>query len=161
MTDTAHTLKYANRLLAALREDVASHERILALLAEQEGLIRTPGDERFEAATRALEKEVRRAPQRKARREGAMLARASAFGVSPSALTLTSVAERLGENGEAVRREATRLRERAEEGDVRNRRGATLVRVHRDVTRELIQVVLGPDDGGDVHEGGCLIDAEV
>ena len=43
----------------------------------------------------------------------------------------------------------------------RNRRMATLVRLHRQVTRELIQVVLGPEDGGDVHAGGSLIDAEV
>ena len=68
---------------------------------------------------------------------------------------------RLGADGELLAAERTRLIEVCADVCRRNRRMATLVRLHRQVTRELIQVVLGPEDGGDVHEGGSLIDAEV
>lgn len=161
--------KHENRLLAAVRDDIAAHERILAILAEQEASVRRPADERFQEATAALERELSRVPQRKIRRDRVLKGLAEHFGVAASALTIGSVVERLSEipgekhceEGSALARDRERLRELAIEVKRCNRRVATLVRLHRQVTRELIQVVLGPSDGSDVHAGGSLIDAEV
>jgi len=157
--------KHENRLLAAVREDIAAHERILEILAEQEASVRRPADERFQEATAALERELSRVPQRKIRRDRVLKGLAEHFGVAASALTIGSVVERLserpGEGDSALARDRERLRELAIEVKRCNRRVATLVRLHRQVTRELIQVVLGPSDGSDVHAGGSLIDAEV
>lgn len=165
--------KHENRLLAAVREDIAAHERILEILAEQEASVRRPADERFQEATAALERELSRVPQRKIRRDRALKGLAEHFGVAASALTIGSIVERLreapgeglgeglGDDDSALARDRERLRELAIEVKRSNRRVATLVRIHRQVTRELIQVVLGPSDGSDVHAGGSLIDAEV
>lgn len=153
--------KHENRLIAAVREDIAAHERILEILGEQEASVRRPADERFQEATAALERELSRVPQRKIRRDRALKGLAAHFGVTSTALTIGSIVERLGDENSALARDRQRLRELAEEVKRCNRRVATLVRLHRQVTRELIQVVLGPSDGSDVHAGGSLIDAEV
>lgn len=153
--------RFAHRLVAALREDVAANERIAALLAVQEESVRHPGDAAFQEATSALETELKGAPMRTARRDRALGDLAGALGVARTALTIKSAVERLGADGAALAHERDRLAEVAHEVQVRNRRVATLVRLHRQVTKELIQVVLGPTDGGDVHSGGSLIDAEV
>lgn len=150
-----------NRLVIAIREEVASHEKIVELLTVQEGSIRNPAGEAFQAATLELEVELKRSAGRTARRERALTELAAELGVAPGAATIGSMVERLGADGELLAAERTRLIEVGADVRRRNRRMATLVRLHRQVTRELIQVVLGPEDGGDVHEGGSLIDAEV
>ena len=75
--------------------------------------------------------------------------------------TVGSLVERLGSEGALLAAERAQLIELSQEVGSLNRRMATLVRLHRQVTRDLIQVVLGSEDGGDVHAGGSLIDAEV
>lgn len=150
-----------NRLIVAIRDEVACQENIVALLAAQEESIREPASEPFQAATLGLEVELRRSAQRTARREHALAALAADLGVTPGAATVGSLVERLGADGALLAEERARLLEVSSEVRRRNRRMATLVRLHRQVTRELIQVVLGPEDGGDVHDGGSLIDAEV
>ena len=160
MTDDVIT-RHVHRLIVAIREEVAAHERILELLTAQEDSVRRPGDEAFQASTTALEAELGRTGQRTARRERALRDLASDFGVAQSAMTISSIVERLGDDGAILAQERDRLTEIAKEVQRRNRRVATLVRLHRQVTKELIQVVLGPMDGGDVLDGGSLIDAEV
>ena len=150
-----------NRLVVAIREEIASHRQVLALLRTQEGAIRQPAGDSFRGATRDLEVELKRCAQRSSLRERAVVALATEFGVASSAATGGSLAERLGSDGDLLRAERSALIEVAKEVGQQNRRMATLVRLHRQVTRELIQVVLGPEDGGDVHAGGSLIDAEV
>lgn len=150
-----------NRLVIAIREEVATQRRILELLNAQEGSIRQPAGPAFKTATEELEVQLKRSSQRTARRERAVVALAEEFGVAPSAATVGSLVERLGVDGELLAVERAHLIEVSGEIGRLNRRMATLVRLHRQVTRELIQVVLGPEDGGDVHAGGSLIDAEV
>jgi len=150
-----------NRLVIASREEVASHEKIVELLTVQEGSIRNPAGEAFQAATLELEVELKRSAGRTARRERALAELAAELGVAPGVATIGSMVERLGADGELLAAERARLIDVGADVRRRNRRMATLVRLHRQVTRELIQVVLGPEDGGDVHEGGSLIDAEV
>jgi hypothetical protein len=145
----------------AIREENASHRQMLALLKIQEGSIRRPSSEAFKAATEELEVELKRNAQRRARRERAVVALAGELGVAPSAATVGSLVERLGPDGALLSEERAQLIELSREVGDLNRRMATLVRLHRQVTRDLIQVVLGAEDGGDVHAGGSLIDAEV
>lgn len=150
-----------NRLVIAIREENVSHQQILELLGVQEESIRRPASEAFKAATEELEVELKRNAQRTARRERAVVALAVELGVAPSAATVGSLAERLGPDGALLAAERAQLIELSQEVGRLNRRMATLVRLHRQVTRDLIQVVLGSEDGGDVHAGGSLIDAEV
>ncbi len=149
-----------NRLLAALREDVAAQQRIVEFLTRQERAVAAPSEDSFGAATTSLERELARSPFRAEKRNRSLRSMAEGLGVPASAMTLTSAAERMGDAGAPLLVERDRLRAVAGEVRRRNLRVAALVRMHRDVTRDLLQIVLGKD-GANVHEGGTLIDAEV
>lgn len=156
--------RMAGRLVAVLRDEVAAQERILELLERQESQVVAPSSEGFSAATEALEAELQRAPHRAQKRGKALSGLASAFGVSAQAMTLTSLVERLGAapQAAAIAAERDRLAENAAHIQRRVRRVGALVRMHREVTRDLVQLILGSgEDGEDVRQGGTLIDAEV
>ena len=150
------------RLVAVVRDEIAAHERLDALLAKQEASVARPSSDAFREATLAIEAELARAPHRTQKRESALKAIGAALGVAGAALTLTSLAERFG-GGDALRDERDRLQSIALQTQARTRKVAALVRVHREVTRELLQSALGDEDEprGDVLSGGTLIDAEV
>lgn len=158
---SADSRRLCNRLLAAVREDVAAHERVLKLLQQQEQAVTRPSDPEFLRATEALELELERLPFRKGQRDRTLKDLGRAFGVEPSALTLGSIAERLGSAGAPLALERTRLRDVILEVQKVNRRVAALIRMHRDVTREILNAVLGGADGSAPLDGGTLIDAEV
>lgn len=153
--------KLSNRLLVAIREDVAAHARVVEILRAQETTIVRPADPEFRAATEALEGELERLPFRKAQRDRIFRDLSQAFGVQPSALTVRSVAERLGPTGAPLLAEAQRLRETVQEVQRLNRRVAALVRMHREVTAEILNSVLGDGSGRAPLDGGTLIDAQV
>ena len=151
------------RLVAVVRDELAAHERLAALLAQQEASVARPRSDAFREATLAIEAELARAPHRTQKRETALKAIGAELGVAGAALTLTSLAERFGAGGDALRDERDRLQSIALRTQARTRKVAALVRVHREVTRELLQSALGDEDEprGDVLSGGTLIDAEV
>ena len=91
-----------NRLVIAIREEVASHEKIVELLTVHEGSIRNPAGEAFQAATLELEVELKRSAGRTARRERALAELAAELGVAPGVATIGSMVERLGADGAAV-----------------------------------------------------------
>lgn len=158
---SAEVRKLGNRLLVAVREDVAAHQRVLVLLQRQEATVTRPADPPFREATEALEQELERLPFRKGQRDRTLKEMGRAFGVEASALTLGSVAERLGDAGRPLELERLRLREAILDVQSVNRRVAALIRMHRDVTREILYSVLGDGSGTSPLDGGTLIDAEV
>ncbi|MEE2939855.1 MAG: hypothetical protein VX460_05675 [Planctomycetota bacterium] len=154
-------LRHANRVVAIMREEVGAHRRLHELLGRQEASVTAPGSEEFRDATIALEAELARAPHRVSKRTQALADLAEALGVARGALPLGSAAERLGDDGAALALCREELSACTEETRARTLRVSALVRLHRDVTRELLQVVLGAPEGDDVLDGGTLIDAEV
>ena len=153
--------KLSNRLLVAIREDVAAHQRVATLLSQQERAVVRPGDTEFREATEKIEQELERLPFRKLQRDRVLRDLGASFGISPSLLTLSSVAERLGAAGKPLLNERDRLRVVIAEVQRLNRRVAALVRMHREVTREILNAVLGDGSGREILDGGTLIDAEV
>ena len=154
-------LRHANRVVAIMREEIAAHGRLHELLGRQEASVTAPGSEEFRDATIGLEAELARAPHRVSKRTQALADPAAALGVARGALTLSSAAERLGDDGAALALCRDELAACTEETRKRTLRVSALVRLHREVTRELLQVVLGAPEGDDVLDGGTLIDAEV
>lgn len=154
-------LRHVNRVIAVMREEIAAHGRLHELLQRQEESVRAPGSEPFRDATVALEAELARTPRRATKRAEALADLAAILGVPRGAITLTSAAERLGDEGAALSVCRDELRDAAQETKRRTLRVSALVRLHREVTRELLQAVLGAPEGEDVLSGGTLIDAEV
>ena len=141
--------KLSNRLLVTIRDDVAAHDRVATRLRAQEASVVRPSDPVFREATSALESELERLPFRTNQRERIIRDLGKEFAIEPSTLTLRSIAER------------ERLRTSVKEVQRLNRRVAALIRMHRDVTREILNSVLGDGSGRNLLDGGTLIDAEV
>lgn len=162
-TTSEAVLRQVNRLVVVVREEIAAHERLDGLLAQQEAAVTNPSSDAFREATLAIESELARAPHRATKRSTVLKALAGEFGVAAHALTLTSICERLGLESGTLAAERDRLEEVASRTQRRTKKVAALVRAHREVTRELLQAILGSDDGAgaDVLGGGTLIDAEV
>ena len=160
-TPSLEIRKLGNRLLVAVREDVAAQCRMLRLLEQQEATITRPSSPEFRAATDALEQELERIPFRKGQRDQAFKNLGRAFGVDFKALTLGSIAERLGSACGPLEVERILLREAILEVQKVNRRVAALIRMHREITRDVLNAVLGDGSGKTPFEGGTLIDAEV
>ena len=100
-----------NRLEAVLREELAGQRRMLDAVARQGEAVAARTPEGLEHATRELEGELDRGAARRQRVDTVMRRIASALSVAPSALTLGSLVERLGESGAKLRelREELRL----------------------------------------------------
>ena len=158
---TGQARKLSNRLLVAIRDDVAAHDRVGALLRAQEASVVRPADPAFRSATESLESELERLPFRTSQRDRIIRDLGAEFGIEPSTLTLRSIAERLGSGGQPLLIEGARLRASVKEVQRLNRRVAALVRMHREVTREILNTVLGDGSGREILDGGTLIDAEV
>ncbi|MFT6107180.1 MAG: hypothetical protein ACJA2W_000083 [Planctomycetota bacterium] len=153
--------KLSNRLLVTIRDDVAAHDRVATRLRAQEASVVRPSDPVFREATSALESELERLPFRTNQRERIIRDLGKEFAIEPSTLTLRSIAERLGPAGRPLLAEGERLRTSVKEVQRLNRRVAALIRMHRDVTREILNSVLGDGSGRNLLDGGTLIDAEV
>ncbi len=156
-----HEARYAGRLLAAVRDETAAHLRLIDLLRSQEANVTRPGNDAFRAATDGLQAELARVPHRAKKRAQILKDLAGVFGVSVKALTIGSAVERLGDRGVALGAARTELQAAAIETRRLTLRVGALVRMHREVTRDLLQVVLGGDEQHDVAGGGTLIDAEI
>ena len=76
-------------------------------------------------------------------------------------LTLTSIAERLGPEGEAILQVRGALRDSAARVAREGRRLGRLLSVHRQLARETIEILLTDEHGNPLHDEGTLVDAEV
>ncbi len=151
-----------NHLEANAREELAAQERFLALLDEQEQAIIAGSSAAVADVTKRLEKESPSAARRSTTRARLVKAIAEAWQVPIGAMTLGSIAERAGRHGERLSVLRDELRNKANEVGRKNRRVASVARLHHQVIREVINTIFRDDEGGylDGEAAGTLIDAE-
>ena len=150
-----------NHLLGWARDELASQGRIAALLARQEEAAVAHDVRRVEEATAAIQAELGRAPRRAERRGTVIQALATRWKVPAGQLTLTSIAERLGPEGQPLLQVRTDLRDMAAQLARQGRRLGRLLSVHRQLARETIEILLTDEHGNPLHDEGTLVDAEV
>lgn len=150
-----------NHLLGWARDELASQERLSALLALQEEATVAHDVQAVEKHTAAIQVELGNAASRAKRRETVVQALATHWNVPASVLTLTSIAERLGPQAEAILLVRGDLRESAARVARQGRRLGRLLSVHRQLARETIEMLLTDEQGNPLHDEGTLIDAEV
>jgi hypothetical protein len=150
-----------NRLEANLREELAAQVELLELLRRQEAAVvaRTP-DELVEVTSR-IESALSAAAARRLRREPILRKVAELVQAAPSALTLRSIAERLGDEGVRLRGLREELREATSRVVRQNRRVAAVVGLHRRLNQEVLELVLAEEDSNPFERTGALVDAEV
>ena len=148
-----------NALEAWLVDEVAGKERLVARLEEQERALGSGDSVAITEVTRRVAIEVE-ADVDRARRREILFARLGAhWGVAPSALTLGSIAERAGGNGDRIAELRTRVRELASEVLRRNRRITRIVHVHQSIVQETLTALVGSHDP--LAETGALFDARM
>lgn len=139
------------------QEELGAQIRALELLEAQERALIDGDASRIESATRALERDLQSVPARARRRDDALAQLARLWELAPKTLTLASVAERAGDEGERLRRQRAELRDVLAKVARLTRRNTLRARVHERLNADVLQTVLAVDPGSTL---GALIDAE-
>ena len=107
-----------------------------------------------------METELSSTAARGQRRAKSVAALAGQWRVAPTALTLTSIAKRLGEDGGRISTKRASLREAVATELWANRRLGTLMRAERQIVRDLLRSIYGEDVERALDSAGNLVDAE-
>ncbi|MCK6445890.1 MAG: flagellar export chaperone FlgN [Planctomycetes bacterium] len=147
-------------LEAHLQDELAAQERTLGLLEAEEHALRGRDPHLVFERTTALERELATGVGRARRREELLARLGALWRVPPATLTLSSIAERAGVEGERIRRLRGELRERVAKVVKLARRVATLARTHQRFFSDVLQSLFATIGAGDVRQNGSLLDAE-
>ncbi|MCC7010969.1 MAG: flagellar export chaperone FlgN [Planctomycetes bacterium] len=151
------------QLEAYVQEEIGAQLRLLERLEAQDLALRSHDPLRIAHTTRALDTEIEGAQKRAQRRHTILAGLADVWGLASSSLSLSSVAERVGDDGddgERLERQKQELERISKRVQKLARRNTTVARFHQRLTSDVLQAVLVQDDGGNVHDGGALVDAE-
>lgn len=144
------------QLEACLQEEKGVQGRLLALLEAQEKAALAGDGDALVITGDDLERELAGETTRERRRRELLAGFAAAFGVPARILTLSSIVERLGSEGERLGRLRAELRETLLAVRGKSKRVAVIARGHQDVLRDVLRVLLGDSS----ETGGVLVDAE-
>lgn len=133
----------------------------LDLLEEQERAVRARDLDAVEAVGEQLRAQGARGATRARRRDQLLGELAAIWGVPRTALSLGSVAERLGKDDAGLAELRVELRHVAARVLRTSRRVAVLVNTFRRVSREVVEMLLTDEDGTPLHQGGGLVNEEV
>ena len=151
---------WLRRAEAWAQSELGAQKRLKALLTEQERATIENDTEALTTSTEQIERELAGEPGRaRARREFAE-ALGAAWGIDHRALTLRSISERAGDEGQRLSGMREDLEATAREVSLSGRRLAALARLHRGVYAQVIQVLAGPGADGADSEDGLLVRAE-
>ena len=154
-----------NRIEALVREELDSQRQLLELLDVQQKAVVARTSDALEVCTQRVEELLASSAARRQRRETLVRRMAQTLGLAPSALTLGSLAERAGQDGERLGALRQELRSVVAEVVRANRRLSAAVAVHRKINSQVIELTLGDDEairsGAAPLGAGSLIDAEV
>jgi hypothetical protein len=149
--------KLTDALESLVRDEIAGKARLAQELGRQQEALVSGSPDDIDIATRAVEVELAREMERTRRRDAIFARLAAHWSVSASVLTLSSIAERLGDGGHGLA--SLRADLRAAIADVlrRNRRVARLVSVQHSVMNDTFATLLGV--GANDQEPGALFEA--
>ena len=157
MTETRELLA---RLCAHVKDEIASRERLCALVQRQEEAVLAGLSAELASATREIGEELDRGGERARTRARLFEAFGKRAGVAASELTLRSIAERVGPEAQELSALSASLADAAASLAKKNRRFRALAAMHRGVLGDLIQVLLGGSGGSPLHSTGTLVNAE-
>jgi len=151
-----------NHLEANAREELAAQDRFLAILDDQEQAILAGRSEGVLTASKSIETESAGSARRAASRKRLLKGISEAWRVPVDAMTLGSIAERAGARGAPLVDLRRDLRNKANEVALKNKRVASVARLHHHVIREVINTIFRDEEGGYLEgdAAGALIDAE-
>lgn len=145
------------RLEAWAQEEIGVQQRLETALIAHEKQLGAGSPEEVESSLRGLQALDGRGAARRRELDRTLRELAAAWGLATGTLTLGSVAERFGKDGERLGRLRVQLRKACESVQARSRRIALIARQQREIVRLALDTVLGPEglDG----ERGVLVDS--
>jgi len=152
--------KLANQLEALLDEELAARGRTTEILNEQIGALHEKDLEAFTECSQRMECELSSNAERGARRARIVALLAAQWDIAPTALTLASIATRLGDAGKRVLSKRAALREAVATELWANRRLGVLMGAERRLVRDLLRTIYGEEVEQALDSAGILIDAE-
>jgi hypothetical protein len=152
--------KLANQLEALLDEELAARGRTTAILNEQLEALQEKDREAFTACSKKMETELGSNAERGGRRARIVAALAAQWNIAPTALTLSSIATRLGDAGARIFSKRAALREAVANELWANRRLGVLMGAERRLVRDLLRSIYGEDVEKALDGAGNLVDAE-
>lgn len=157
MSDTRAILRL---LEACVQEELGSQRRTLERLVAQQAALRAGEPGALDERGREIEAEIGASLERAERRTVLLHTLGAAWAVDSRTLTLASIAERSGRDGERLGRLRAELRSAAAATARQLRRNARAARTHQRAWSEVLEGVLSAATDADSPAGGRLVDAE-
>ena len=152
--------KLANQLEALLDEELSARGRTTAIINEQIETLREKDRVAFGECIQRMENELASNSERGQRRAQIVAALATQWGIAPTALTLSSIATRLGDAGKRIAEKRATLREVVASELWANRRLGVLMGAERRLVRDLLRSIYGEDVEKALDGAGNLVDAQ-
>ncbi len=156
----SNTTTWLRQLEACLQEELGAQSRWLSLLEAQERALLSHERETILATSTALQAEFSGAAGRTRRRDELVARLASSWNVAPASLTLASIVERAGADGERLRRQRADLERLSGRVQKLARRTGSAARLHSRLSSDIVRACLASSGGADVDAGGAMVNAE-
>lgn len=153
-------VELVRQLESYVQEEIGAQSRTIELLNTQQIALRDASAKGIEAGSRDLELAIRAAGQRAQRRIELVRRLALAWSVAPQTLTLSSIAERAGPDGDRLRRLRDELRQVTARVARSSRLAGALASAHQRLLKEALDVILPKHEDGTTSQSGRLVDAE-
>ncbi len=157
---TSEERRIANLLEANVRAELKLRRAMLELVVAQERAVLDDRRDDLDAALRELEVLLARAAEPAAGRSRLLAQLGALWRIDARALTLGSVALRLGEHGRTLGELRGELREVLATLARRNRRLGALIALQRRIVRDVVGAVLGQPSGESLRDAGTVLCAE-
>lgn len=148
-----------NHLEAWVRSEITQQEKLNELIDSQIDAIQTASSADFEQCTLAVDQALDAAPERHAQRDRILSGFEQLWGIPASAMTLRSIAARVGSEGARLLELREELRERSAAVLKQGRKAQALFNLHRSLFREVIETLLSDENGSPFDQEGALVDA--
>lgn len=148
------------QLEGCVQEEIGAQGRAAARLEAQAEALRSGEAATLMESTVDVERELAAAPARAERRAALVRALATAWGVDPKSLRLSSIVLRAGEEGRRLERLRADLRTATARSARATRRNAMVARLHQRAWGEVLEGALAVVAGDEALPGGQLVDAE-
>jgi hypothetical protein len=155
----SNTTTWLRQLEACLQEELGAQSRWLTLLEAQERALLSHERETILATSSALQAEFSGASGRTRRRDELVGRLAQTWGVAAASLTLASIVERAGAEGERLRRQRGELEKVSRRVQKLARRTGSAARLHSRLSNDIVRACLATS-GADVESSGAMVNAE-
>lgn len=142
------------------QEEQGAQLRLLAAIEAHEATLSGNDPDAIEASLGKLRTALEGESSRTARRREWLATLGQHWGVDPGTLTLGSVVERAGADGERLARQRIELQAVARKVAAGARRVSLVARTQRSVVGEILGVLTGVDPTSDVESRGSLVHLE-